>query len=143
MTGRRCHSVTGGHRRTFLWKESYRGSGGKADLRRKYWPFNLRIRIADFGIFFQSAICIQQSAFPIPPHLRRNQRLIIPSGLALPPDHGNASHLPSYRAAWRMHCSRTLTPASQSSHRVFSTSTWLRPPMLGTNIIAVGPTRLT
>jgi hypothetical protein len=37
-------------------------------------------------------------------------------------------------------CSRTLAPASQSSHLVFSTSTWLRPPMLGTNTMAVGHT---
>ena len=43
-------------------------------------------------------------------------------------------------ADWSRACSRTLAPASQSSHLVFSTSTWLRPPMLGTNTMAVGHT---
>ena len=33
-------------------------------------------------------------------------------------------------------CSRTFAPASQSSQPVFSASTWLRPPMLGTKIMA-------
>ena len=43
-------------------------------------------------------------------------------------------------ADWSRACSRTLAPASQSSHLVFSTSTWLRPPILGTNTMAVGHT---
>jgi len=70
---------------------------------------------------------------------------VLPGALPTRPDRaaGVAACRPAYSGSLPVrtrHCSSTSAPAAQSFQDVFSISAWLRPPSLGTKIMAPGTT---